>query len=134
MRIGAQAVRKTHEKPLRRRTLPRHGFDPQGNPIAPARRRLDAVRDVGHIHERLCPGFLTIAAWKGRTPHRHLRQRHGREGMIIDLDDKARRVAWSAVAAPVAHNASMQIFIEGEGCRRCGSPTCAEHLAGAIAG
>jgi hypothetical protein len=38
--------------------------------------------------------------------------------LIIDIDDKAKRVVWSAVGGRLSHhNASMQIFPEGEGCR-----------------
>jgi hypothetical protein len=38
--------------------------------------------------------------------------------LIVDLDDQAKRVAWSAVGGRLTHhNASMQVFAEGEGCR-----------------
>ena len=56
--------------------------------------------------------------------------------LIIDLDDKARRVAWTAVGGRTSHyNASMQIFAEGEGCRAVWiADLLPNELAGAIAG
>jgi hypothetical protein len=34
---------------------------------------------------------------------------------IVDLDEKARRLAWAAVGSPLTHyNASVQVFPEGE--------------------
>ena len=36
--------------------------------------------------------------------------------LIIDIDDTKRRVAWSAVGGRLSHhNASMQIFADGDG-------------------
>ena len=36
--------------------------------------------------------------------------------LLIDLDDKSRRLVWSVVGGrPTHHNASMQIFPDGEG-------------------
>jgi len=79
----------------------------------------DAVRDVGNIHKRLVPGFLTDCRMDGPDA-RIVTFGNGMvvKELIIDVDDKARRVAWSAVGGRTTHyNASMQIFPEGEGCR-----------------
>ena len=36
--------------------------------------------------------------------------------LIVDVDDKARRVAWAAVGGPMTHyNASAQVFDHGDG-------------------
>jgi carbon monoxide dehydrogenase subunit G len=79
----------------------------------------DAVRDVGNIHKRLCPGFLTDCRMDGPDA-RLVTFFNGMtvKELIVDIDEKARRVAWSAVGGRLSHhNASMQIFAEGEGCR-----------------
>jgi hypothetical protein len=74
----------------------------------------DAVRDVGAVHKRLCPGVLTdthlengariVTFANGMT----IRER------IVDIDDDARRFVWAAVGDPLTHhNASMQVFEDG---------------------
>lgn len=97
----------------------------------------DAVRDVGNIHQRLCPGFLTDCRMDGPDA-RIVTFGNGMvvKELIIDLDDNARRVAWSAVGGRLSHhNASMQIFAEGEGCRAVWiADLLPNDLAGAIAG
>ena len=79
----------------------------------------DAVRDVGNIHQRVCPGFLTDCRMDGPEA-RIVTFSNGMvvKELIIDVDDKARRIAWSAVGGRTTHyNASMQIFPDGDGCR-----------------
>jgi carbon monoxide dehydrogenase subunit G len=97
----------------------------------------DAVRDVGNIHKRLCPGFLTDCRMDGPDA-RIVTFGNGMtvKELIIDLDDKARRVAWSAVGGRLSHhNASMQIFAEGNGCRAVWiADLLPNDMAGAIAG
>ena len=97
----------------------------------------DAVRDVGNIHKRVCPGFLTDCRMDGPDA-RIVTFANGMvvKELIVDLDDKARRVAWSAVGGRLSHhNASMQILPEGEGCRAVWiADLLPNDLAGAIAG
>jgi carbon monoxide dehydrogenase subunit G len=97
----------------------------------------DAVRDVGNIHKRLCPGFLTDCRMDGPDA-RIVTLGNGMvvKELIIDIDDKNRRVAWSAVGGRLTHhNASMQIFPEGDGCRAVWiADLLPNDLAGAIAG
>ena len=79
----------------------------------------DAVRDVGNIHKRLCPGFLTDCRMEGPDA-RIVTFGNGMvvKELIVDLDDQAKRVAWSAVGGRLSHhNASMQIFADGAACR-----------------
>ena len=59
----------------------------------------DAVRDVGNIHKRVCPGFLTDCRMEGPDA-RIVTFGNGMvvKELIIDVDDKTRRVAWSAAA------------------------------------
>lgn len=97
----------------------------------------DAVRDVGNIHTRLCPGFLTDCRMDGPDA-RIVTFGNGMvvKELIIDLDEKARRVAWSAVGGRMSHhNASMQIFAEAADCRAVWiADLLPNDLAGAIAG
>ena len=76
----------------------------------------DAVRDVGAVHERLAPGF--VVATRLEDGARVVTFANGvvaRE-LIVDLDDGARRLAWSVVGGRMSHhNASLQVLAESEG-------------------
>lgn len=78
----------------------------------------DALRDVGALHTRLVPGF--VVATELEPGARVVTFGNGlvvRE-LIVDVDDASRRVAWSVVGGPMTHhNASAQVFAEGDGCR-----------------
>jgi carbon monoxide dehydrogenase subunit G len=80
----------------------------------------DAVRDVGAIHERLAPGFVTNTVLEDGGAARVVTFGNGmiaRE-LIVDCDDARRRLAWSVVGGRMTHhNASLQVFAEGEGSR-----------------
>ena len=97
----------------------------------------DAVRDIGNIHLRVCPGFVTDCRMEGEGA-RIVTFGNGMTAkeLIVNLDDKTRRVAWSAVGGRLSHhNASMQIFAEGDGCRAVWiADLLPNDLAGAIAG
>jgi carbon monoxide dehydrogenase subunit G len=93
----------------------------------------NAVRDVGNIHERLCPGFVTGCRMEGEGA-RIVTFGNGMQvkELIVTLDDKARRLVWSAVGGRLSHhNASMQIFADGEGAR---AVWIADLLPGALEG
>jgi carbon monoxide dehydrogenase subunit G len=78
----------------------------------------DALRDVGALHTRLVPGFVTDT--KLEDGARLVTFGNGmivRE-LIVDVDDTARRVVWSAVGGSMTHhNASAQVLADGAGCR-----------------
>ena len=97
----------------------------------------DALRDVGNIHKRVCPGFVTDCRMEGEDA-RIVTFGNGMvvKELIVDVDDKARRVAWAAVGGRASHyNASMQIFPDGEGCRAVWIADLLPHdLAPAITG
>lgn len=81
-------------------------------------RAWDALRDVGALHTRLCPGFVVDT--KLEEGARIVTFGNGRVAreLIVDVDDASRRVAWSVVGAPFTHhNASAQIFPADSGCR-----------------
>lgn len=81
----------------------------------PAATLWDAMRDVGALHTRLAPGFVTDCVMDGDDA-RQLRFGNGltaRE-VIIDIDDEARRIVWSAAGGRLTHhNASTQVFDAG---------------------
>ncbi len=79
----------------------------------------DAVRDWGHVHQRLCPGVLTdcqveegarIVTFAGGLAAREL---------IVAVDDEARRLVWSVVESTLLthHNGAMQVLEQGSGSR-----------------
>ena len=76
----------------------------------------DALRDIGALHRRLAPGFVTDVQLENGA--RVVTFGNGlvvRE-IIVDLDDKARRLAWSVVGGQMTHhNASAQVFADGDG-------------------
>jgi carbon monoxide dehydrogenase subunit G len=86
---------------------------------APVDQVWDAVRDVGAIHRRLVPGFVTDCRMDGEDV-RVVTFGNGitvRE-LIVDLDDKQRRLVWSARGGRLTHhNAVLQVMTDGDGTR-----------------
>lgn len=75
----------------------------------------DAVRDIGNIHKRLVPGFVTECRMEGDDA-RIVTFGNGLvvKEIIVDRDDAARRLCWLAKSERMTHyNASMQIFADG---------------------
>ena len=79
----------------------------------------DAVRDWGHVHQRLCPGTLTdcqveegarIVTFAGGLIAKEL---------IVAVDDQARRLVWSVAGSALLthHNGAMQVLNEDSGSR-----------------
>lgn len=100
---------------------------------APAAALWDAMRDVGALHTRLVPGFVTHCEMDGADA-RKLRFANGVEvrEVIVTVDDEARRVVWSVAGGRlIHHNASAQAFDEGAG--RCRVVWIADLLPDAMA-
>jgi len=79
----------------------------------------DAVRDIGNIHKRLVPGFVADCRMEGEDA-RIVTFGNGLvvKEIIVDLDDSSRRLCWAAKSERMTHhNASMQIFADGDGAR-----------------
>jgi carbon monoxide dehydrogenase subunit G len=78
----------------------------------------DALRDVGALHQRLAPGFvIDVRLEEGARVVTFGNGLVARE-LIVDLDDSARRLVWSVVGGKMTHhNASAQVFADGEGSR-----------------
>jgi carbon monoxide dehydrogenase subunit G len=76
----------------------------------------DALRDIGAIHTRLAPGFVTdVQLEPGARVVTFGNGQKARE-LIVDLDEQRRRLAWSVVGGPMTHhNASAQVFAEQDG-------------------
>jgi hypothetical protein len=77
-----------------------------------------ALRDWTGLHIRLVPGFVVdtrpdgadrlVTFFNGMTVRE----------VLISSADEQRRLAWSVVDGPYTHhNASAQVFADGEGCR-----------------
>ena len=78
----------------------------------------DALRDVGALHQRLAPGFVTdVRLEEGARIVTFGNGMIARE-IIVDIDDSARRLVWSVVGSKMTHhNGAAQVIAEGE--ERC---------------
>ncbi|MGW7007892.1 SRPBCC family protein [Streptomyces sp. NPDC054933] len=76
-----------------------------------------AVRDVGAVHRRLAPGFVTDTRLEVDTRVVTFANGVVVHELLVDIDDDARRVAYAVVdgtLTPKHHHASMQVFADGE--------------------
>jgi hypothetical protein len=74
----------------------------------------DALRDFGALHRRLAAGFVTDTQLDGRD--RIVTFFNGtivRE-RLVDLDDAARRLAWSIIDGPYTHHNGVARVVPGE--------------------
>lgn len=80
---------------------------------ASAEKIWDAVRDVGEIHRRLVPGFVTDCKLEGDARIVTFANGLVAREVIVDIDHEARRLVWSASGERLTHhNASLQVFAE----------------------
>src|SRR5215813_2381565 len=94
-----------------------------------------AVRDVGALHHRLVPGFVVDTRLEPGARIVTFGNGMVVRELIVDLDDQARRLAWSARGGRLSHhNAGVQVFADGEGCCRivCIADLLPHELAGDI--
>ena len=92
-----------------------------------------AVRDVGALHTRLVPGFVVDTRLEADARVVTFGNGMVVRELIVDLDDEARRLAWSARGGRLSHhNASVQIFADGP--RRCRLVWIADLLPNELAG
>ncbi len=78
-----------------------------------------AVRDWGSLHQRLAPGFAVDVCLDGADRIVTFANGAVLRERLVDLDDEARRLVWSIVDGPYAHhNASAQVFVEGDAAAR----------------
>ena len=78
-----------------------------------------ALRDVGNVHKRVAPGFLTDCRMEGEARIVTFFNGMVAKELIVDVDDKAMRVAWAVRDERLQHyNAAVQVFDDGRGgCR-----------------
>lgn len=83
---------------------------------APAEEVWEALRDVGALHTKLCPGFVTDTKLEG-----HSRLVTFGNGMqvredIVSIDDASRRVVWAIVGQQFHHyQGSARVSPDGNG-------------------
>ena len=93
----------------------------------------DAIRDVGAIHTRLAPGFVVDTRLEEGARVVTFGNGLVARELIVDVNDEARRLAWSVVdGRPSHHNASLQVFPEGD--NRCRVVWIADLLPNELAG
>lgn len=79
----------------------------------------EAIRDVGAIHTRLAPGFVVDTRVEGDSRVVTFGNGSVARERFVDLDEAARRLAYSIVEGRFTHhNASIQVFPEGDGASR----------------
>ncbi len=77
-----------------------------------------ALRDVGALHTRLVPGFVTDTRLEDGARVVTFGNGMVARELIVDVDDAGRRVAWSVVGGMMTHHhASAQVFPDAGGCR-----------------
>jgi carbon monoxide dehydrogenase subunit G len=75
----------------------------------------DAIRDFGAVHERVVPGFVVECRLDGDARIVTFFSGNVQREPLVDLDDHARRLVYSAVDSPLGathYNASVQVFDE----------------------
>ena len=81
---------------------------------APAERVWDAFKDIGAVHTRLASGFVTDCKLEGDARVVTFVNGLTTRELIVDVDDQARRLVYSARSERLAHhNASFQVVATG---------------------
>ena len=81
---------------------------------APAATVWSALRDVGALHTRLVPGFVSDCRLEGDVRTVTFADGSVVHERIIAIDDAQQRVVWSVQEAPFAHhNGAAQVHDEG---------------------
>jgi hypothetical protein len=95
-----------------------------------------AMRDVANVHTRVVPGFLTDCRMEGEARIVTFFNGMVAKELIVDVDDKAMRLVWSARTERLEHhNASIQVFEDGPGrCRVVWIADVLPHAAAQIVG
>ena len=96
-----------------------------------------AIRDVGAVHTRLAPGFVVDTRLEEGARVVTFGSGVVARELIVDIGDEARRLVWSVVGGKMTHhNASLQVFANGEGRSRVVwiADLLPNELAGYIAG
>ena len=103
---------------------------------APAAEVWAALRDVGEVHRRVAPGFVKDCRMEGEARVVTFANGFVAREVIVDVDDKARRLAYSARSERLQHHhASVQVFDDGPGrCRLVWVADVLPHAAASVVG
>ena len=95
----------------------------------------DALRDVGALHTRLVPGFVTDTRLEPGARVVTFGNGQVVRELIVDIDETNRRVVWAIVDEPFRHyNGAAQVIGEvGGGCRFVWVPIASNELASHVA-
>ena len=78
----------------------------------------DVVRDVGAVHTRFAPGFVTDVVMEDGARMVTFGNGLIAREVIVDLDEARRRLAYSVRSERLSHhNASFQVLTDGAGSR-----------------
>jgi len=94
-----------------------------------------AVRDVGNVHVRLFPGFVTDVTMEPGIRHVKFATGWVIHELIVSVDDELRRIAYASVQGRAQHhNSSMQVLTLSESRCRILWPTdvLPDSVAGSI--
>src|SRR6185295_4377604 len=76
----------------------------------------DALRDIGALHTRLVPGFVTNTRLEPGARIVTFGNGMVARELIVTIDDGDRRLVWSAVGGPLTHhNGSAQVLLDAKG-------------------
>ncbi len=76
----------------------------------------DALRDVGALHTRLVPGFVTDTRLEPGARVVTFGNGMVARELIVTIDDDERRIVWSVVGGSMTHhNGSAQVFSDAQG-------------------
>jgi carbon monoxide dehydrogenase subunit G len=76
----------------------------------------EAIRDVNAVHRRLAPGFVLDVRPDGEARIVTFANGAVVRELIVDVDDKARRIAYAVVDSPLQlthHHATMEVLRDG---------------------
>ena len=78
----------------------------------------DVVRDIGAVHTRFAPGFVTDTVLDGEDRIVTFANGFVAREVIVDVDPARRRLAYSVRSERLSHhNASFQVLADGAGSR-----------------
>jgi carbon monoxide dehydrogenase subunit G len=76
----------------------------------------DALRDIGALHTRLVPGFVTDTRLEPGARVVTFGNGMVARELIVTVDDGERRVVWSVVGGSMTHhNGAAQVFSDAKG-------------------
>jgi len=79
----------------------------------------DVVRDVGAVHTRFAPGFVTDTRLEAGARVVTFANGASARELIVDVDERARRLAYAAVGGRLTHhNASFTVVDNGANATR----------------